>query len=115
LPARTWKDGERIEFAFRLSGRVIAGDYTNYSRAAAAWGPFVLAVDTARNRKLESLESLRIANGAVPTLASASGTLAFGLDAWDKSEDRPLAVTLVPFADAGATGGQYRVWLREAH
>lgn len=115
LPARSWNDGDKVEFAFRLSGRVIAGDYTNYSLAAAAWGPFVLAVDTTQNRKLEPLESLRMAKGAEPTLASLSGNLTFVLDEREESDEPSRAITLVPFADAGATGGQYRVWLREAH
>jgi DUF1680 family protein len=115
LPPRSWKDGEKIECAFRLSGRVIAGDHTNTSRAAAAWGPFILAVDAAQNPKLESLESLRLAKGAEPALASSSGTLAFSLDAWDRPDESPRGVTLVPFADAGAAGGRYRVWLRDAN
>jgi uncharacterized protein len=114
LPERTWKDGDRIELAFSLRGRVIPGDYTNYSREAVAWGPFVLAVDAARNGKLDTLEALRVAPGAEPTLSSSSGNLAFEFNALGPWEESPRVVTLVPFADAGATGGEYRVWLRQA-
>jgi DUF1680 family protein len=115
LPARVWKDGDRIEFQFRLVGRVIAGEYTNYSQAAAAWGPFILAVDSAVNSKRESFESLRIAKGAEPTLTSSSGSLMFALNMSDVPDEKAQAINLVPFADAGATGGQYRIWLRGAH
>jgi DUF1680 family protein len=115
LPAREWSDGDGVEFTFNLQGRVISGDYANYSRDAAAWGPFILAVDSAENRKLESLEALRLAKGAEPTLASMSGNLTFGINALGSWDENAREVTLVPFADAGATGGQYRVWLREPH
>jgi len=114
LPARTWKDGDRIELAFSLRGRVIPGDYTNYSREAVAWGPFVLAVDAAQNRKLDMLEALRAESGAEPRLSSSNGDLTFAFNVWVLWDDIPRVVTLVPFADAGATGGEYRVWLRQA-
>jgi DUF1680 family protein len=115
LPARTWKDGDRIEVRFQLAGRVIAGDYTNYSRAAAAWGPFILAVDSAENRGPDSFESLRVEKGAVPTLASSSGSLMFALATSAFPGETAQSVTLVPFADAGSAGGQYRIWLRGVH
>jgi uncharacterized protein len=114
LPAKTWKDGDRVDLAFNLGGRVIRGDYTNYSRDAVAWGPFVLAVDTARNPKLDALEALRLTKGAVPSLSSPSGNLTFALNVWGPWDDQTRDVTLVPFADAGATGGSYRVWMRQA-
>jgi hypothetical protein len=115
LPQREWNDGDRTEFTFNLRGRVIPGDYANYSRDAAAWGPFILAVDSALNRKLESLEPLRLAKGAEPKLAATAGNLTFGIDALGPWDDNTRDVTLVPFADAGATGGEYRVWLRQPH
>jgi uncharacterized protein len=114
LPERAWKDGDRVELAFNLGGRVIPGEYGNFSRSALAWGPFVLAVDTARNRKLEDLGALRLGKGSQPGLSSASGDLTFDLAAWGPWDERPRDVTLVPFADAGSTGGEYRVWLRQA-
>jgi DUF1680 family protein len=115
LPARTWRDGDTISCTFGLSGRVVNGTYTNYSRAATTWGPFVLAVDTAVNGPLESLESLRLAKGASPMLVSGKGSLTFWLNTWDLWGEKSREISLVPFADAGVTGGQYRIWLREAH
>lgn len=114
VPARIWKDGDTIEFTFGLRGRVVPGDYTNYSRSALEWGPFVLAVDASRNRKLDSLEALRLAKDAVPRLSSSSGDLVFSLNTWDSWGDSPRELAVVPFADAGAAGGEYRVWLRNA-
>ena len=112
LPAQTWRDGDRVELAFALHGRVIRGEYTNYARAALAWGPFVLAVDSASNPRLDSLQALRVAGEAGPVLAGAGEALSFRVRARGAWDDAPRDYTLVPFADAGAAGGPYRVWLR---
>jgi uncharacterized protein len=114
LPARTWSNNERIEFNFDLRGKVIQGDHSNHGHAAAAWGPFILALDTSINRALQFPETLRLAAGTEPVLTSMSGDLSFGVKALGSRGDLTRDVTLVPFADAGATGGEYRVWLREA-
>jgi hypothetical protein len=52
---------------------------------------------------------------AKPTPASRQGNLAFALSTWDTWDEKSRDTSLVPFADGGATGGQYRVQLREAH
>ena len=109
LRSGTWKDGDHIAYTFTLTGSTIAGTYTNLHHTAAAWGPFILAADTARNPGLTSLGTLRLADGAEPSLASSAGSLSFAIAA----SGQPSLV-LVPFADAGATGGEYRVWLRDA-
>jgi uncharacterized protein len=112
LPARTWHDGDRVPVRYTLGGRVIHGDYGNYGRLAFAWGPFVLAADTAHNPGIDGLEALRMAAGIAPTLVAAPGGLEFQVQSrgtWDRTLRR---VDLVPFADAGAGGDSYRVWLR---
>lgn len=112
LPARTWNDGDRLDLSFSLRGRVIRGDYTNFARAAFAWGPFVLAADSARNPKVESIPALRLAPDAEPVLTASTGGLLFRARLRGPWEDAPVDVTLVPFADAGSSGGEYRIWLR---
>jgi uncharacterized protein len=112
FPARTWHDGDRVDLSFALRGRVIRGEYTNFDRAALAWGPFVLAVDSARNPMLESIPALRLAPGAEPVLMASTGGLLFRSRVRGPWVNAPVDVTLVPFADAGASGGEYRIWLR---
>jgi len=112
LASRTWNDGDRLDLSFTLRGRVIRGDYTNFARAAFAWGPFVLAADSARNPKIESISALRLAPDAEPVLTASAGGLLFRARLRGPWEDVPVDVTLVPFADAGASGGEYRIWLR---
>ena len=112
LPERTWRNGDRIPLSFNLGGRVIRGEYTNYARAALAWGPFILAADAGVGPKFESLQALRVAPGTEPRPEASDGGLRFEAKVrgiWDR-DLHPL--TLVPFADAGASGSEYRVWLR---
>lgn len=112
IPAQTWHDGDRIPVTFTLAGRGIRGEYTNYAREALAWGPFILAADAGVGPKPDSLQGLRLAPGTAPLLLPGTGGLHFQAKArgtWDK-DLHPLE--LVPFADAGASGSEYRVWLR---
>lgn len=112
IPARTWRDGDRIPVSFTLTGRQIKGEYTNYAREALAWGPFILAADAGVGPKPDSLQGLRLAPGTAPELLPSQGVLHFQAKArgtWDK-DLHPLE--LVTFADAGASGSEYRVWLR---
>ncbi len=113
LAERTWSEGDRVELSYTLRGRVIKGDYTNYARAALAWGPFILAADSALNPQVESVQALRLAGNPEPVPAGPAGALRFSTSVRGPWDNAPRAITLVPFADAGATGGEYRVWLRE--
>jgi DUF1680 family protein len=112
LPAQTWHDGDKVDMSFSLRGRVIRGEYTNFGREALAWGPFILAVDSATNPKVESIPALRLAPDAEPVLMASAGGLHFRTRVLGPWDDAPVDVALVPFADAGASGGEYRIWLR---
>ncbi len=112
FPARTWQDGDRVDLSYSLRGRVIRGEYTNFDRVALAWGPFILAVDSARNPQVESIPALRLASDAEPVLTASAGGLLFRTRVWGPWKEGPVDVKLVPFADAGASGGEYRIWLR---
>jgi DUF1680 family protein len=112
LPAQTWHDGDKVDLSFSLRGRVIRGEYTNFGRAALAWGPFVLAVDSASNPKVGSIPALRLAPDAEPVLMAPAGGLHFRTRVLGPWDDAPVDVALVPFADAGASGEEYRIWLR---
>jgi hypothetical protein len=111
-PEKAWNDNDQVNFTYSLRGRVIRGEYANFSRAAFAWGPYVLAVDATRNPRLDSLEELRMSADVEPSLLDTKVGLQFSAQArrpWDEKEVR---VKLVPFADAGSSGGQYSVWMR---
>jgi len=116
LPARDWRDGDQVALAFNLTARVIRGEYTNFSRIAYAWGPFVLALDQALNPKYggsDSPQFVRAFDDRPPTLLRDTHQLVLQASArgeWDANQAH--SIKLVPFADAGADGQHYAVWLR---
>jgi DUF1680 family protein len=126
---REWKKGDQVQLSLKLEPRVVIGDHKNEGRIALMYGPLVLAMDEAflkpcpcplatigvPSPKLAALhfsaepsptqpkswpgaEVFRI-NGVV---CQPTGTLKAGA---------PLKLGLVPFADAGVTGTDYKIWL----
>ncbi len=45
LPTREWRDGDAVEIRFGMAPRLVAGEPANPGRAAAQWGPLVLALE----------------------------------------------------------------------
>jgi DUF1680 family protein len=109
VPARTWNDEARVELSFALRPRIIEGQHANAGKAALAWGPFVLAFDEARNPGCRASTVVLLKDGPLPSLSGRD--LAFlGLVGSLRASDS-VPATFVPFADAGSTGGTYRIWL----
>jgi DUF1680 family protein len=101
-----------VRIGFTVGLRTIVGEHGNAGRDARLWGPFVLACDSARNRDLPAPTLLGFAD-AVALLGSAPGQpLRFATRVRSPRSPDPQPAVLVPFADAGADGGRYAVWLR---
>jgi DUF1680 family protein len=114
LPARRWKNGDRVSIDFHLGAKLIVGDHGNAGRAAIAWGPFVLVCDQDHNGGIAADDALAFVD-ARPSLTPKPGReLAFEAKVAPSKDARPETRVFVPFADAGASGGQYCVWLRDA-
>lgn len=113
IPARRWQSGERITLQFRLEARLIDGQHGNAGLVAAAWGPLVLAYDEARNPGLSRAARAGLAENLPPRLVSSDDKkLAFAVKLRGTGTSEPAGAMLSTFADAGADGGAYRVWLR---
>ncbi len=98
--------------SFDLEATLKPGGHPNPGRAALAWGPFVLAYDQARNHGLPSASAIGLVRERPElTLQPGPGLSVLGPVVGRKG-DGPRQAVLVPFADAGSTGGNYRVWLR---
>lgn len=114
LPPQRWKDGDRITADYELSARAVVGDHGNAGRAAWMWGPFVLAFEQRANPGLPPAASLAWANlqnrRAVRVERGEPLVFTAGVEAGQPP--KRAKARLVPFADAGGTGGPYRVWLR---
>jgi DUF1680 family protein len=111
VPARQWHDGDRIPLTFTLEARPVAGDYGNLGRAALEWGPFVLAFQCSDNPGLPSPRTIGLTDGRPEAVLKGGPALAFRARLVGPAGE-PFPATLVPFADAGAEGSTYRIWLR---
>ncbi|MGO9470668.1 MAG: glycoside hydrolase family 127 protein, partial [Isosphaeraceae bacterium] len=114
VPPREWKDGDRLKLTFRLGARLVPGQFGNKDRAALAWGPFVLAYDRARNPGLPSASAIGLVGDSTELAIQPGPSLALRGPVAVPKGDRRIQAIFVPFADAGSTGGDYRVWLRAA-
>jgi uncharacterized protein len=116
IEAREWKEGDRLAIKFELAARMVMGEHSNKGKAALAWGPFVLAYDQKNNPGLPPAASLGLLESkAAPVTLKEGNSLAFEGYIIAPRLARAERVTLVTFADAGADGGDYRVWLRAPH
>jgi len=109
IPAREWKDGDTLTLRFALGPRSVAGEHSNRGHTALAWGPFVLARDLA-------VAPARADAGVTTTLLTSKegDPLTFSVPVYGEPGTGPTTATFIPFADAGAKGGAYRVWLQAA-
>jgi len=115
IPQREWRDGDHMTLAFNLSGCAIHGEYTNHGRMAYAWGPFILALDLEHNPELRGHDApqfIRAFDDKPPSLLRDSKQLMFQAQIRGEWDTSAHPVKLVPFAEAGAEGGRYAVWLR---
>jgi len=109
VPSRTWRAGDRVDIALRC-GQTLLRDRHDEGRAALQWGPCVLALPLPGHDDASACFEL----GAplprllpVPALPSPALRVQCEL----QCDSRTVPRDLVPFADAGANGDAYRVWL----
>ena len=112
IPVRLWHDGDVVNIRYGLASRLLDGDHQLEGRSAVTWGPFVLAYDQKANPGVAAPPYLlRMKRKTAPMSSGVGAPLAF--EALVATEDGPVqTVKFRTFADAGADGGVYRVWLR---
>ena len=124
---RQWKSGDNIDIAFKLIPQVVVGDHRNAGNVAVMFGPLVLAADNA----LLAQYSQTVSNVAMPSVNSALKIYPFAapgsVKTWPEAKvyrvgatvrnssgglraGESLMVDLLPFADAGGSGSEYKVW-----
>ncbi|MFO1078121.1 MAG: glycoside hydrolase family 127 protein [Planctomycetota bacterium] len=115
LPARQWRSGDRAELTATVAPILVPGTHGNAGLAAWTCGPFVLAYDQRRDPGGEAPAAIALVappDGDAPTPGGTDGELVFAGSVRSTHRPEPHAAVFVPFADAGGTGGRYRVWLR---
>lgn len=132
---REWSPKDTLTLQLKLEPRVIVGDHKNAGKIALLYGPLVLAADDALIVPASSsggekpplsavaaagsdLESLKVrAEPATATFNTWPGAKVFRVKAVTRrptgamKRGAPLEMRLIPFADAGGTGTDYKVWL----
>lgn len=112
---RVWHDGDKIELHLDVGERIALGSHKDEGKLAVFYGPLVLAADQAASgggsdyiTRIDDPKTLTV----TPEPAPAS------IDPWPRAHVFALAdngtrlpFRLVPFADAGETGGDYQIWL----
>jgi len=124
-----WKRGDQLRLRFKLEPRLVIGDHRNEGRLAVMYGPLVLAADEALlGTNACPLSDLGVPSSQLAALHFTPEPAPEKLKFWPGAEVfringvvcngsgpcKPGAkakLGLVPFADAGATGTDYKIWL----
>lgn len=109
---REWKDGDQIDVSFSMRPRRVLGRFGNEGKCALVWGPFVLAYDESANTGLPHANRLGLVADDPPYALAPGPSLSFQARVVERKAGEPKTARFVTFADAGSTGGTYRVWLR---
>jgi uncharacterized protein len=112
---RTWEPGDKIELILPLEPRVILGRHKNAEMIALMFGPLVLAAD-ADLMGVANLDDLSVDSYDVRALGASCRPAPEKFKTWAGAlmfvlKSAPKEIRLVPFADAGMAGGDYKVWL----
>ena len=126
---RSWQDGDQVELRFKLEPRVVVGDHLNNGKLAMLYGPLVLAAqadllgDQVSNTRGVALPSADLAALAITPepapdkVRTWPGAQVFRANAVPRQaaksgQPQPaLSIRLIPFADAGNDGSEYRIWI----
>jgi DUF1680 family protein len=126
---RAWKEGDQVELRFQLEPRIVVGDHKNSGKLAVEYGPLVLAADAdLLGDQLKGVKSVAFPSAELAALAVTPEPAPDGFRTWPGAQvfrvnaivrqtsksGQPATVVpirLVPFADAGTSGSNYRVWI----
>ena len=115
LPPQSWQEGDQLQIRLTIDGRLQRGDHTNPGRAAAMWGPAVLAYDEAYNRQLGPVSAVGFADlpnePVVQFAPDLDGSAIFKIAVRSARLPGLHHANFVFFADAGSQSSRYRVWL----
>jgi uncharacterized protein len=114
IPRRTWDDYDQLTLTLNVHTEFVSGAHSNDGRAALRYGPFVLAYDQQLSPDAEAPAevSLPDMSRSVPAqLKPGPGPLQFEVPVHSTRKPDLHPAIFVPFADAGASGEAFQVWL----
>lgn len=114
---QTWNTKSTIQVSFDLNVQVLDGGISYPGYIAIKTGPQILAADQKLNPEIKDLNKLTIGSPSLEQLPKTSlpagwiGSQVYITKAF--YDGKPFDLKLVPFADAGQTGGDLRVWIKK--
>jgi DUF1680 family protein len=111
-----WDKNTVISISFDLPVQILDGGKSYPGYIAIKNGPQVLALDQALNPEIKEMDELSMASSSVKNIPKTLlpdnwvGFQIFGATGFYKG--KPVDLKFVPFADAGQTGGDIRVWIK---
>lgn len=121
---RTWTRGDKIELQLPVEPRVVVGDHGNQGKAAICYGPVVLAADFGLlNDETRSIDSIALASTDPTKLQIVPEPAPGAFKTWPDAKAYLVNVVVegsgatrtrirfVPFAVAGTTGKNFKVWI----
>lgn len=114
---KIWKNNSKIKIMMDLNVQILDGGASYPGYVSLKSGPQILAFDQALNPAVQDPDKITW-NLPKPVILSKKclpktwvGSQVYAVKAL--YEGKPIDIKLVPFADAGQTGGEVRVWLPE--
>ena len=114
---QTWNKNSIIKVSFNLNDQILDGGKSYPGCIALKVGPQVLAIDQNLNPAITDLDKLSFNS---PKVSAVSKTLLpkgwIGSQIYTSKafyDGKPVDLKMVPFADAGQTGGDIRVWIKK--
>ena len=120
---RYWKPGEKIKVAFGMPLKILAGGNNYFNRYAFQRGPQVLAMDATLTTYLPDtnksvlqekwiLKKNQVTKDSTTLPREWIGKQSYTLEITpERNKNVKQRIILVPFADAGQTGGDITVWM----
>lgn len=113
----TWSKNSIIKVSFDLQTVTFDGGISYPNSIAFKVGPQVLAIDQTLNPQIKKLDAVTVVKTADVSVSKTMlpkgwvGMQVFTTKA--TYEGKPFDLVLVPFADAGQTNGEVRVWMKQ--
>ena len=115
---QVWDKETIIQVSFDVHPQLLDGGKSYPGFVALKRGPQVLALDQALNPQINDLATVRLNTAtvvALPKTQLPSGWVGSQLySVQGLADGKPVTLRLVPFAEAGQTGGDLVVWVKKA-
>ena len=126
---RKWTKGDKVQLDFKLEPKVVVDAHNNAGKIAIMYGPLVLAADERLLGKVGTpINCVSVGDPKLVAQTLAPQPAPDAVKTWTHAQvfplkaiarlttattkaGMPMDIQLIPFADAGAAGQNYKIWL----